>query len=132
MNRKHTQENITDNGEYAVRHSRKRDIVAAVICLLLAFVVWLLVMNVDSTAKVTLTLEGESEAYVYTLSEEELEVAGTVVSLKAAQQESIILKIPADMATVPGRYEIKLQQLVLPEGVALTSLPELTLTVTAK
>ena len=132
MNRKHIHEDITaDNGEYAVRHNRKRDIVAVFVCLLLALVVWLLVMNADDTASVTLTLEGGTEAYSYTLSDDSLEVAGTVIFLKAAQRDSIVVKIPAE-ANAPGTYHIAVEELVLPEGVALTSLPELTLTVSEK
>lgn len=129
MNRKH--ERVTaENGEYAVRSSRKRDIVAAVVCLLLALVVWLFVMNADDTASVALTLQGGEQAYSYTLSAENLEVAGRVMAIKGAKRDGIVVNIPAE-ATAPGSYEIELEDLVLPEGVALTSLPELTLTVSA-
>ena len=132
MNRKHIQEDMTaENGGYAVKSSRKRDIVAAVICLVLAMVVWLFVMNVDDTADVGLSLAGGSAAYTYTLSGDSLEVAGTVVAIKAAQRDGITVKIPA-AATAPGSYQITLEELVLPEGVALTSLPELTLTVSCR
>ena len=128
MNRKHIQE---DASEYAVRHSRKRDIVAAVICLVLAFVVWLLVMNAEDTTSVALEVQGGDAAYTYTLSVDSVEVAGRVVAIKAAQRENIIVKVPA-RATLPGVYQLSLEQLVLPEGVALTSLPEIVLTVSPK
>ena len=127
MNRKHIHDDMTaDNGEYAVRHSRKRDIVAAVICLLLAFVVWLFVMNADDTASVALALEGGNSAYTYTLSADSVEVTGKALTIKALQEDGILVKIPAE-ATAPGVYKV---ELVLPEGVALTSMPELVLTVT--
>ena len=132
MNRKHINEDISvENGEYAVRHRRKRDVVAAVICLLLALVVWLLVMNVDDTAQITLEVADASETYTYTLSDESLEVTGAVVALKQAKQEGITVKLP-EGATLPGCYTITPNELILPEGVALTALPELTLTVTPR
>ena len=66
MNRKHIQEDMTaENGGYAVKSSRKRDIVAAVICLVLAMVVWLFVMNVDDTADVGLSLAGGSAIHLH-------------------------------------------------------------------
>ncbi|MBQ3063883.1 MAG: hypothetical protein IJC99_03670 [Clostridia bacterium] len=131
MNNKNTEAMTVEHGEYAVRHSRKRDIIAAVICLVFALVVWLLVMNVNDTAHVPLEMSGRNDAYAYVLSDESLEVAGTVVSLKSAQREAIVVKIPAE-ANAPGTYQITLDDLTLPEGVALTALPELTLTVSQK
>lgn len=131
MNRKHIHEHVSEeNGGYAIRNSRKRDIVAAIVCLVLALVVWLFVMNGDDTADVALKLEGGDAAYTYTLSQESLEVAGRVVAIKGAREEGITVKIPDTAA--PGTYQITPEDLVLPEGVALTTLPELTLTVTAQ
>ena len=130
MNRKH--ERVTaENGEYAVRSSRRRDIVAAAVCLLLALVVWLFVMNADDTASISLTPQGGEQAFTYTLSAENLEVAGRVMAIKGAKREGIVVKIPVN-ATTPGVYAITLEDLVLPDGVALTTLPDLTLTVSAK
>jgi NAD(P)-dependent dehydrogenase (short-subunit alcohol dehydrogenase family) len=40
------------NGEYAVRRSRRANIVAIVVCLLLALLVWVLVMNAEDTERV--------------------------------------------------------------------------------
>ena len=132
MNRKHEHESIAaENGEYAVHHSRRRDIIAAVICLVLAVVVWMLVMNVDDTAHVDLAVADGSDAYVYTLSDESLEVTGTVVALKKAKDASIKVIVP-DEAVAPGTYQLSLENLVLPEGVALLGLPDLTLTVSPK
>lgn len=130
MNRKHVQEDMTaENGGYAVQHSRRRDVVAAVVCILLAFVVWLFVMNANDTASIALYVEGGNDAYTYTLSAESLEVSGTVVAIKAAGREGITVKVPAD---VTATCKITPEDLELPEGVALTSVPELTLTVSPK
>lgn len=128
MNRKHEQQNM-DNSEYTVRRSRLSLFVAVVACLLLSVIVWLFVMNAESTAYVSLELKGGFEGCEYTLSNAELEVSGTVLFLKKAE---VIQVIVSDEMNSPGTYTLSLSNLVLPEGVALIEIPNLTLTVTRK
>lgn len=128
MNRKHGQQE-TDNSEYTVRRSRLSLLVAAVACLLLSVIVWLFVMNAESTAYVSLELKGGAEGCEYTLSDIELEVSGTVLFLKKAE---VIEVIVSEEMNSPGTYTLSLANLVLPEGVALTEIPNLTLTVTSQ
>ena len=130
MNRKHENDEVrTDNGEYAVRRSRLSRVVAAVICLLLAVVGWLAVMNVKDTKRLPLVLLDAEGEYSYALSDAELEVSGSVLFLKKA--EKIDVTVPKE-ATVPGIYVITLDMLVLPEGVSLSELTGITLTVSEK
>ncbi len=130
MNRKHENEKLEiENGEYAVRRSRLSLVVAAVVCLLLAVVVWLVVMNVEDSKRLPLVLVGGESQYVYALSDAELEVSGAVVFLKKAEEIRVI--VPEE-ANTPGTYVIALEKLVLPEGVSLSELTGITLTVSGK
>ena len=118
-----------DNGEYTVRHSRLSTVIAAVCCLILAFLVWIVVMNAEDTKRLPLVLVGGENEYVYTLSDVELEVSGAVLYLKKA--EKIEIAVPEE-AIAPGTYAIALEKLVLPEGVSLSELTGITLTVSEK
>ncbi len=130
MNRKHEQTGLDmDNSEYTVRRSRLSLVVAAVLCLLLSVIVWLFVMNVEDTAYVSLELKGGAQGCIYALSDAQLEVSGTVLFLKKADVIEVI--VPDTMCT-PGTYVLSLENLVLPEGVSLTEIPNLTLTVEGK
>lgn len=130
MNRKHDNTEFgIDNGEYAVRRSRLSLIVAAVVCLLLAVVSWLMVMNAKDTKRLPLEIVGAQAGYTYVLSDVELEVSGAVVFLKKADCIEVI--VPEDV-TAPGTYAIPLEDLVLPEGVFLSELTGITLTVSEK
>lgn len=130
MNRKHENADIgIEQSEYIPHRSHVSLVVAGLICLALALLIWLLVMNADNTAYVSLELTGGDAAYTYVLSDTELEVSGAVYFLKKA--ENIRVTVPAT-ATESGTYEIELVDLVLPEGVALTEDLSLTLTVTQK
>ena len=63
------------NGEYAVRRSRRANIIAIVVCLLLALLVWVMVMNAEDTERVSLALDvPEDSAYTYELSTDEIEI----------------------------------------------------------
>ena len=129
MNRKHENTELgIDNGEYAVRRSRFSLVVAAVVCLLLAVVAWLMVMNVKDTKNLPLEVVGAQAGYTYVLSDVELEVSGAVVFLKAAERIEVIVP---EQATAPGTYVVSLEDLVLPEGVSLSELTGITLTVSA-
>lgn len=134
MNRKieEQQNNLTEqeNGTYVVKRNYVSNIVAAVVCLLVAFVVWLLAMSAEDTAILKLETVGGSAEYTYVLSDSALEISGTIRSIKKADRIEVI--VPAAAATEPGTYAIALEDLVLPEGVALTGLPQLTLTVERK
>ena len=63
------------------------------------------------------------------LSDAELEVSGPVLFLKKA--EKIEVKVPEE-ATAPGTYVIALEMLVLPDGLSLSELTGITLTVSKK
>ena len=115
-----------DNGEYTVRHSRLSTVVAAVCCLILAFLVWIAVMNASDTKRLPLVIVGGDSEYTYTLSDVELEVRGSVLYLKKAEKIEIV--VPEE-ANAPGTYAIALEKLVLPEGVSLSELTGITLTV---
>ena len=130
MNRKH--DNMDDGMEANERVPHRKQvstIVAAVVCLLLALLIWLLVMNTNDTAYVPLEITGGTEAYTYVLSDTELEVGGAVQFLKGSKAIKVIVP---EAATENGTYALQLADLVLPEGVALVEELHLTLTVTKK
>ena len=134
MNRKidEQQNNLAEqeNGVYIVRRNRGSNIVAAAVCLLIAFIVWLFAMSAEDTAILKLEAVGGNAEYTYVLSDSALEISGSIMSIKKADHIEVI--VPAVAATEPGTYAISLEDLVLPEGVALTDLPQLTLTVERK
>lgn len=129
MNRKHQLQNETEqqNGEYAVRRSRRFDIIALVICLLLAFVVWVVVMGTEDADHITLSVVDPVSSYTYTLSETYVEVMGNVSDLRLAKEIGVLVKDKG-----PGIYTLTEQDLDLPEGVYLSEPLSLTLTVEAK
>jgi len=113
MNRKNIeQENERfDNGEYAVRRSRRANIIAAVVCLVLAFCVWLVVMNTQDTAYLPVEVP---EGGAYVLSMTSLEVKGTVTAIKDADR--IRVKLPEGLQ--PGDEVVLTEQnLIFPDGV---------------
>lgn len=127
MNRKHLeQENDRlETGEYAVHRSRRSNIIAAVICLVLAFCVWLVVMNAQDTAYLPVQL-GEGSDTACVLSATSLEVKGTVTAIKRADR--IIVVLP-DTITEPGTYVLTEQNLLFPDGVRPVEDVYLTVTV---
>ena len=132
MNRK---ENAPQNdiekqksGEYAVHRSYRSNIIGAVICLLLAFVVWLLVMSSEDSDYVATRVLEPQAGYTYTLSAVHLEVEGTVADLRHA--DYIGVRLPEGVK--PGVYELTEADLVLPEGVHLALPLSMTLTVEAE
>lgn len=116
------------NGEYAVRRSRRSTIIAAVVCLLLALVVWVVIMGSGDSDYVVVRVEQPVDGFTYTLSVDFLEVEGTVASLRHA--DHIGVRVPQN--AVSGVYQLTVDDLVLPDGVHLTAEPEITLTVRAK
>lgn len=100
--------------EYVVRRSRRADIIAIVVCILLALIVWVVVMNTKDTDYVELEILAPGE-YEYVLSENLLEVEGSVSALRRA--EPIGVKV-ARFDEI-GEYSLTLDDLMLPEGVTL-------------
>ena len=125
MNRKNIeQENERlDNGEYAVHRSRRSNIIAAVVCLVLAFCVWLVVMNAQDTAYLPVEVQGGG---AYVLSVSSLEVKGTVTAIKKADR--VIVVLPAAVSG-PGTYVLTEKDLIFPDGVRPVEDVYLTVTV---
>lgn len=118
-----------DNGEYVERRSSLSLVIAAIACLLLAVLVWFFVMNANDTKTLPLVLVGGEDEYSYVFSDTELEVSGAVLFLKKAKQIEVV--VPEE-ATAPGTHVLTIENLVLPEGVSLSELTGMTLTVSEK
>lgn len=137
MNRKHT-ENVAvpeqQNGQYAVTRNRKADIVALVICLLLAVLVWLMFMNGTESDYVELVIEDECSSCEYTLSVTQVEIEGSAADLREIEAIGVDLsRVDKKHVTVVTEnkviYEVTEANLLLPEGVALSKPLNLTVTV---
>lgn len=127
MNRKNTESNDRfENGEYAVTRSRRTNIIAAVVCLLLAFLVWMVVMNAHDTAYLPVEITGGRADTRYVLSITSLEVKGTVNAIKRADR--VVVRLPAEITT-PGTYVLTEQNLIFPDGVRPVGEVYLTVTV---
>lgn len=109
------------------RRHRHWDLLAVLLCLVLAFCVWLCVMNMQDTDYISLELSGGNAELHYVLSESSVSVEGAVCDLKDL---SVIEVVVPDEAVVPGTYELDASDLKLPEGIYLTGALRLTLTVT--
>lgn len=120
------EENV-ETGQYAVKRSLRTDVIAAVICFLLAFLVWFVVMHLQDTDYLAVDTAGLPEGY--TISVTELEVKGTVAALRNAGKIEI-QGIPAGLAA--GTYTLYDSVFVLPEGLELGDAPTVTLTVQYK
>lgn len=132
MNRKEidAQSNVEQqkNGEYAVHRNRRSNIIAAVVCLLIALVVWVVIMGSGDSDYIATRVLDPKEEYTYTLSVDFLEVEGTVGNLRHA--DHIGVRVPE--GAVPGVYHLTVDDLVLPDGVHLTADPDITLTIRSK
>ena len=132
MNRKlidsHTDTDQQKNGEYAVRRSRRSNVIAAAVCLLLALVVWTVIMSTGDTDYVAVRVMNPQDEFEYTLSVDLLEVGGSVGALRRADRIGVILPENA----VSGVYHLTVDDLALPEGVYLLAEPDIVLTVRAK
>ena len=115
------------SGEYAVRRSRWTDVIAALVCIVLAFAVWLLVMSRTDNDYFLLEVADPAAGYTYSFSTTHLEVKGSVADLRAT--DSVAVRVPA---TAPGTYEVTEADLILPDGISLVSTLKLTVTVSAK
>ncbi|MBE6703086.1 MAG: hypothetical protein E7585_06720 [Ruminococcaceae bacterium] len=118
------------NGEYALRRSRRANIIAAVVCLALAFVVWVVLMGFGDSDHVALTVLDQQEAYRYTLSNDLVEVKGSLAVLRSTTEIGVRLK--DDDGDGVYRLSDGELELLLPDGIQLVSNFELTVTVEAK
>ena len=110
-----TQNEGRQDGEYVVRRSRLSDIIAILVCAVLAVVVWVAVMNAKDTDYLKLEILAPDTNMEYTLSETHLEVEGTVAVLRDAAPIGISI---ADYDK-PGEYVLNPARLQLPDGVTL-------------
>ena len=123
-------DNITENGEQkiaattAARRARKNlliDLVALLVCLLLALLVWICAMNATDTDYVALKAEAGVSC---TFSADLVEVRGPVAQLKKTTEVEVTVK---DLA--PGVYTLTEDMLKLPKDVHLSGDPHVTVTV---
>ena len=104
-------------------------LVAALVCLLLATLVWFCVMNAEDTDFIPVSVEAPRDGYTYTLSVDGIEIKGKMMDVKRV--DAIEIAVPEGFR-VAGTHTLTLEHLVLPEGVAPAAAVEITLTVTEK
>ncbi len=115
---------VQDSGEYAVRRNIRADVAAAIVCLLLAVVTWVVIMNRTDTDYLAIDTSNLPEGY--SISVTELEVTGKVSNLKHAGK----IGVPTPSAAMTeGTYTLPAEYLILPEGLTLVGTPEIRLTV---
>lgn len=114
-------------GDEHVVHSghHRWDFLVALVCVVLAFLVWLCVMNVRDTEHVVLEIKEQRDGYVYELSSGTIEIEGNLVALKRVDAIEVLL--PSSEA---GTYVITEEFLVVPDGISLAGNTRLTVTVT--
>lgn len=129
MNRKHIEPapEASQNGQFEVVRNRKMDIVAIVVCLLIAVLVWLVFMNTNDSDYVELSIANPADNCRYELSVTQVEIEGTISDLRRVSRIEVIL--PEGEAT---EYHLNEGDLVLPEGVTLSKGLNLTVTVKPK
>ena len=119
-----------ENGEFAVHRNYRTTIIAAIVCLLLGFVVWTVVMGFDDSDHIKLQVLEPQEGCSYALSDELIEVEGTLAVLRNTRE--IGVRLLTDNGDGIYRLSDGELELVLPEGVRLPSDKiELTVTVNA-
>ncbi len=112
--------------EHVVRSGQHHwDLLVALVCVVLAFLVWLCVMNVRDTEHVALEIVEQRDGYVYELSSGTIEIEGNLVALKRVDAISVILPV-----NEVGTYVITEEFLVVPDGISLTGNTRLIVTVT--
>ncbi len=109
------------------RHSVSGAILAALLCILLAGLVWVCVMNTTDTDFIPVRAQG-AEGYECTLSVDGVEVEGKVSALR--NLDEVVVTIPDGLA--PGTYYVPVEMLALPEGVTPSGVWSATVTVKAK
>ena len=117
-----------NSDEYVVRHSFLANVIALVLCVAIALVLWVVVMNTADSDQICTEVLNPNDTYEYVLSLDHLEVEGTVAALRLVR--TIGVKVP--QGAVPGVYALTEEDLVIPAGVQLTKPLSMTLTVKAK
>lgn len=125
---KNKQRDMHEDTDFTVQRSRSVRMIAAVLCILLAVLVWLVVIQLEQTDTFKLSLTGAPHQYICVLSDTMIDVRGTALVLKEVDTIEVIC--PAIEA--PGTYLLTASDLKLPEGVTLAEELVLTLTVIAK
>lgn len=118
-----------EDTDFTVRRSHASRVIAALLCILLAVAVWLVVIQLEHTDTVKLSLKGAPEQYACVLSDTMIDVKGTVLDLKKIDAIEVIC--PAYI-NAPGTYLLTVSDLQLPDGVTLAEELVITLTVIAK
>lgn len=126
---KNNQNDMHEGTDFTVRRTRSTNVIAAVLCIMLAVALWLVVMQLEQTDTVTLTLKGAPDAYACVLSDTMIDVKGTTLTLK--RLETVEVVCPAWIKE-PGTYYLSPADIRLPEGVTLAEEFLLTVTVVAK
>ena len=130
MNRKHIEDpTLTEqqNGQYAVARNRRFDAVAALACLLIAVLVWLVFMNRTESDYVELVIAQPQAGYEYELSVTQVEIEGSVTALRDVTE--IKIKLPA-LEEGKQVYTLCEANLEMPDGIVLSKALTLTVTVT--
>lgn len=133
MNHKHmdtTGELEQQGGEYTVKNSYLSTVIAAVICLLLALLVWIIVMSRPDSDYLSVCVVDQQAGYTYEVSVDMIKVEGKVSDLRHA--ETVGIRLPENAGA--GEYKLSEGQLELelPDGVQLSVDIDLTVTVKAK
>ena len=126
---KNNQNDMHEGTDFTVRRTRSTNVIAAVLCIMLAVALWLVVMQLEQTDTVALSLKGAPDAYTCVLSDTMIDVKGKTLALKGI--DVIEVACPA-WISAPGTYSLTAADLKLPEGVVLAEELVLTVTVSAK
>ena len=124
---------LMENGAEQVQSTRDSHrnvygtIVAVLVCLLLALIVWIGVMNAQDTDYIPITVSAPI-GYECTLSVDGVEVQGKVADLRGLNE--LVITVPAGVAG--GTYYVPEEMLELPQGVAVTGEWNATLTIKVK
>ena len=104
--------------------------IAAVICLLLALLVWIVVMSRPDSDYLSVCVVDQQAGYTYEVSADMIKVEGKVSDLRHA--DAIGIRLPENAGE--GEYKLSEGQLELelPDGVQLSVDIDLTVTVKAK
>ena len=133
MNRKSNLQNANaealENSEYAVRRNRRFDLIALLISFLVAILVWIVIMNLESTEELSLSLSQNDPALCYELSCTEIQVRGRLADIKGC--DAVTVKLPEGLSA-GDCYALSEKDLCLPEGVALACPLDLFVTVRQK
>lgn len=119
LKEKHSEEHVVRSGHH------RWDFLVALVCVVIAFLVWLCVMNVRDTEHVSLEIKEPLDGYVYELSGNTIEVEGNLVALKRVDAIEVVL--PSNEV---GTHVITEENLVVPDGVSITGNTRITVTVT--